>query len=1175
MSNTNNNYVDDLFAAYLQDPKAVGEVWQDFFADVKPDTPAAKPPPAPKPAVEAPVPEGAKPLTGIAGKIAENMEESLAVPTATSVRDVPVKLLEENRSLINQHQKSAGKSKISFTHILGYAIVQALKKHPAMNAGFAQTPKGPGVVHHPQTNLGLAVDIEKRGTRVLVVPNIKGAESMNFGEFVTAYNGLIQKARDNKLTLEDFKDTTVSLTNPGMIGTSMSVPRLMQGQGVIVGAGAIGYPAEYKGMAPEVISRLGLSKIMTVTSTYDHRIIQGAESGSFLKVIEGLLLGEHDFYREIYRALSIPHEPLAWAPDRNPPGFADSDNAEVVHKQASVMQLVRAYRVRGHLWADINPLGYAPHSSSDLEIATYGLSVWDLDRPFVHGNLGGHEGVLALRKILDILRKTYCQHVGIEYMHIPEAETREWLQQRMESETFAAPLAHADQERILQKLSDAEAFERFLHTTYLGHKRFSLEGAETLIPMLDALLVKAKEEGVDECIMGMAHRGRLNVLTNILGKPYGNIFREFEGDTDPDSTHGSGDVKYHLGAEGEYESGVKLTLAPNPSHLEAVNPVVEGMVRARQKLRGDGDRRNVLPVLLHGDAAFSGQGVVAETLHLSKLKGYATGGTVHVVINNQIGFTASPTDLHSSVYCTDVAKMVKAPIFHVNGHYPEEAVRVIRMALEFRQTFAQDVVIDLVCYRRWGHNEGDDPSYSHPTMYDKISKKLSVRKSYTQDLIRRGDLDIEKAEAMLASFQDKLRQIHDEVSKLPDTEVHAPTDEEHKVGEVHEAAPDTSITAERIQDVAEGLARVPEGFTIHPKLNKILTTRNERIDADAIDWSLGEALAFGSLVLDGTPVRLSGEDCGRGTFSQRHAALIDHQTGEPYFPLANLKEGQAPFVVYDSLLSEFAVLGFEYGYSVRAPQALVLWEAQFGDFANGAQVVIDQFISTAEDKWGQKSNLTMLLPHGYEGQGPEHSSARIERFLQLAGRGNMRVIYPTTPAQYFHALRRQVHLQDRKPLVVFTPKSLLRHPDATSARAAFTGGGFQEVLQDAHEAQLQDVRRIVLCSGKVFYDLEAYRRAQGVNDVLLVRVEQYYPYPGDQLGEIFKRHATVSDVVWVQEEPRNMGAWDFLDERIIDDLQPGQSLRYVGRPSNPSPATGSARRHKKEQDTILAEAFAR
>ncbi len=1193
---SNIGYVDELYARFLVNPESVSEAWRDFFADYRPvgaipagepvaalDDEAAGPAPAvaPGPAGAARLapdqPEGAEPLRGIAAKLVDNMTASLGIPTATSVRTVAVRLLEENRRLINRHQTFVAGPKISFTHLIAWGIVRALEKHPGMNATYAEIGGTPHRVPRPRVDLGVAVDVERKGERVLLVPNVKDATSLDFPSFVASYDDRVQRARQGKLVVADFDGTTVSLTNPGMIGTALSVPRLMAGQGTIVGIGSIGYPAEYAGMSADVIAELGISKVMTVTSTYDHRVIQGAESGAFLATIDAVLLGQDGFYERIFRELGVAHEPVAWGGDRNPHALAVGESNEAIAKQSRVLQLIRAYRVRGHLWASLDPLGSTPVSQRELELSYYGLTLWDLERRFVAGGLGGNHGTMSLRSILDTLRETYCRHIGVEFMHIQEHDVRAWLQERMESTRNSEPLPAALQRRILACLNAAEAFEKFLHTSYVGHKRFSLEGAETLIPLLDFLLEEAATAGVEHAVIGMAHRGRLNVLANTLGVSYGQIFREFEGEVDPASSHGSGDVKYHLGASGVHRSAdgreVHLVVASNPSHLEAVNPVVEGMARAQQDSLGDTGRERVLPILIHGDAAFSGQGVVAETLNLSQLRGYRTGGTIHLVINNQIGFTTGPEDLRSSPYATDVARTVQAPIFHVNGDHPEDAIRVIRLAFAFRHAFKRDVVVDLVCYRRWGHNEGDDPSYTHPLLYAKIEQHRSVRKLYTEQLLRRGDIGLEIAETSLQEFRRILERARDEVREASRSAIRLQAVPRDGAADAMTIEPvRTAVTRDRIEEVLAGLERLPDGFDVHPKLASQLARRRQRVETGKIEWSLAESLGFGTLVLEGTRVRLSGEDSGRGTFSQRHAVLHDYRTGQPHVPLASLSEFQAPFHVHDSLLSEFAVLGFEYGYSIGCPEALVLWEAQFGDFVNGAQVILDQFLAAAEDKWGQTSGLVLLLPHGFEGQGPEHSSARLERFLQLCAEGNLQVVHPSTPAQYFHLLRRQVRLPRRKPLVVMTPKSLLRLPECVASIDELVDGGFREILDDPDRPDPSGVRRLVLSCGKLFYELRALRQKSDASHIALARLEQLYPFPQERIEALLSRYPEASDLVWAQEEPRNMGAWTFVDDRLRDRPGRQRRLRYVGRARSASPATGSIKRHLVEQEAVVWEA---
>ena len=1099
------------------------------------------------------------------------MERSLSVPTATSFRTLPVKLLEENRSLLNQHLAEGAGGKASFTHFLAWALVRALRDLPALRAVFLEQDGEPFRAVYEHIHLGLAVDIQRKdGSRGLLVPNLRNVEGMDFATFFAAYNELLRKVQANQLIPDDFAGTTHSLTNPGMLGTTQSVARLMTGQSFILAAGSIAYPAEYQQGDPQALALLGVSRVMTLACTYDHRIIQGAESGTFLGRMADLLSGADAFYDEIFASLHVPHRPHTLHGDRNPhlaPGSPDA----LAEKHAAVLRLINMYRVRGHLVAHLNPLGSEIPSHPELELSRYGLSVWDLDRTFITGGLGDRRQA-SLRDILRILQEAYCGTIGLEFMHIQEPDQRIWLQQRMENIDRTEWLQPEEKRRILTRLNDAEAFERFLHTKYIGHKRFSLEGNESLIPMVDRLLTHATEAGISNVVMGMAHRGRLNVLANILNKGYDRIFREFEGNLDPLSREGTGDVKYHLGADGTFSSpsgaSLHVTLASNPSHLEAVNPVVEGMARALQDMRGDRAHQWTLPLLVHGDAAFAGQGVVAETLNMSALAGYRTGGTVHIVVNNGIGFTTSPSDARSSVYATDVAKMVQAPIFHVNGDDPEACVRVCDLALAFRNTFRKDVVVDVIGYRRHGHNESDEPAFTQPKMYARIRDKRSVRKLYTELLVNRGDMTLEEAERMLDDFHDRLEAAFaatrestpPEVCLLPATE-----------DRFQHQQPPPSVTLDTLQQIAERLATLPDGFSVHPKLARLLASRRESVTRGTMDWGTAELLALGTLLLEGVPVRMAGQDTRRGTFSQRHSTLVDQVTGEPWVPLQHLDPGQAPFMVIDSLLSEYAAMGFEYGYSVAWPETLVVWEAQFGDFANGAQIIIDQFLAASEEKWRQLSGLVLLLPHGHEGQGPEHSSARLERFLQLCAANNMRVAVPTTAAQYFHLLRSQAHLEQRRPLVVLTPKSLLRAEEAKADAAALTSGVFQPLLADPEPPGRPE--RLVLCSGKVVYDLLRHRREHSLDSATIVRVEQVYPFPSPQIGDLLERHGTIREVCWVQEEPRNMGAWTFVAPQLREVLD-DRPLYYAGRAANPSPATGSFRLHEMEQQRLVIQALA-
>ncbi len=1135
-----------------------------------------------------------QPLRGASARTVTNMESSLTVPTATSVRAVPAKLLIDNRVVINNHLARSRGGKVSFTHLIGYALVKALGHMPEMNNGYATDEKGkPAIVVPGHVNLGLAIDMAKPdGTRALLVPSIKSTESMDFAHFWTAYEDVVKKARANKLTVEDFQGTTLTLTNPGTIGTVHSVPRLMAGQGAIIGVGALEYPAEWQGASQETLNRNAVSKILTLTSTYDHRIIQGAQSGDFLRIVHQLLLGENGFYDEIFESLRLPYEPVRWVRDISV--HHDDD----VNKTARVQELIHAYRVRGHLMADTDPLEYRQRRHPDLDVTSHGLTLWDLERDFATGGFGGAP-MLRLRKVLGILRDSYCRTIGTEYMHIQDPEQRSWLQAKVEV-GYAKP-GPEEQLRILRRLNAAEAFETFLQTKFVGQKRFSLEGGESVIALLDRILCRAAADSMDEVCIGMPHRGRLNVLANIAGKSYGQIFREFEGKQDPKSVQGSGDVKYHLGTEGEFvaEDGskTKVYLAANPSHLEAVNPVLEGITRAKQdRLDLAGEDFTVLPLLMHGDAAFAGQGVVAETLNLSQLRGYRTGGTIHVVINNQVGFTTSPSASRSSTYSTDVARMIQAPIFHVNGDDPEACVRVAELAYEFRQEFNKDVVIDMVCYRRRGHNEGDDPSMTQPLMYNLIEAKRSVRKLYTEALIGRGDIGQEEAEAALRDYQQQLERVFVE-TKAALKEAAAPgdasagtlagTDAEGHTGleppsaqakdQTTRSAQETAISLDVLQHIGDAFVNPPSGFTVHPKLAQAMEKRAASTRDGGIDWATGELMAFGSLLMEGTPVRLAGQDSRRGTFVQRHAVLIDKHTAEEWTPLLYLGEGQARFWVYDSLLSEFAAMGFEYGYSVERPDALVLWEAQFGDFLNGAQTIIDEFISSSEQKWGQRSSVVLLLPHGYEGQGPDHSSARIERFLQMCAEDNMTVAYPSTPASYFHLLRRQAYARPRRPLIVFTPKSMLRLKAASSMPEDFTTGTFRPVLPDRKQLDASAVTRVLLASGKVVYDLEAARDKADDGTTAIVRVEQLAPLPAKEIAAELAKYPE-AEVVWVQDEPRNQGAWPFMALNLpqaLADLGEQRALKIVSRRASASPATGSSKRHAEQQNELISAALGR
>jgi len=1201
----NATYVEGLLERFRNNPDLVDESWRAYFSELisgdgmavsqqSGNGAAAAPAPAPAPesqTVPTPAPQfdaEVMPLRGAALKIVENMERSLSVPTATSERRIPVKLLDENRRIINQHLAENDRGKASYTHLIAWAVLRAIDVFPQLNDGYAEVDGTPSRLKRTSVNLGVAIDLTKKdGSRTLLVPNIKNANTLNFSEFLAAYDDVIKRAREGKLQVSDFQGTTVSLTNPGTIGTVASIPRLMEGQSVIVATGAIEYPAEYQAMAPEALSQLGISKAISISSTYDHRIIQGAESGAFLARVHDFIIGKHDFYKDIFLNLGIPHAPLRWNLDRNPFFLPGDHVREQTLKEARVIQLINAYRVRGHLIADTDPLHALPLLyHPELDIETYGLTIWDLDRVFVTDGLANRE-TATLREILDILQRAYCGKVGIEYRHIQSKEEKQWIREQIRREFVEPqPIPVEVKKRLLWKLISAEQFERFLHTKYLGQKRFSLEGCETIIPLLDQLIDGAAARGVEDITLGMAHRGRLNVLANVIGGLCERIFAAFEGSVHPEFPADEGDVKYHQGATGERVLAggrkVSLKLSPNPSHLEAVDPVVEGMVRAWQDetigQRGATREQVIdlaLPVLLHGDAAFAGQGIVMETLNLAGLKGYRTGGTIHIIINNQIGFTTSPEAGRSTIYSTDVARMTQLPIFHINGDDPEAAYRALRIALDYRQDFNKDVVLDLIGFRRLGHNETDEPSYTQPLMYARVKAHPGVRTVYSKRLIKEGVVTEEEIEGLIA---ERVRRYQEALDNAKRKVAEEPSQPQARVEEIDGSAViPTGVTGEVIRSLAHKIAVVPEGFHVNPKMVGQLARRAKMGEGNTpLDWAFAEAIAFGSLVLEGNRVRLSGQDSGRGTFSQRHAVLYDTQTGKAWAPLSELRSevhAGARFEVFDSSLSEEGVLGFEYGYSVVAQSALVLWEAQFGDFSNGAQTIIDQYIAASEDKWKQTSRLVMLLPHGYEGQGPEHSSARLERYLQLCAENNLQVCYPTTPAQYFHLLRRQVRPGMERPLIVMTPKSLLRLPAASSSIDDLTAGGFLPLIEDGEITDSAAVKKVVFCSGKLYYDLAEARKKSEDRNVAIVRLEQFYPFPLQSIRQTLAKYSNARELAWAQEEPQNMGGWTFVQDRLENLLSSCERPRYVGRAASASPATGSYSIHQKEQAEIVAEAL--
>jgi len=1112
------------------------------------------------------------PIKGPAARLAQNMAFSLAVPTATSFRDTAVTTLEERRRALNEQ---VAPKKVSFTHLIGWAIVRAASEQPAMTHYFLEADGAPHRVDPGAVNLGLAVDVERAdGSRFLVVPVIKEADSMDFGEFHARYEELVEQARSNKLSPDDYVGATITLTNPGTLGTTASVPRLMPGQGTIVATGAI--------------RDTGAGRVMTLTSTYDHRIIQGAESGAFLRRIEALLAGGDGFYEDLFAAVGAgpgTASEAPAAPPATPAPPAAAVSATELKDVAAAVALVRAYRSFGHRAAQLDPLGSPPPGDPALDPGPLGLNPENMAR-ISAGLLRVDVPGATLAEALPALQATYCGSIAYEVEHIASHEERVWLRKVIESGEHRRPLDAAAQKRLLERLSAVEGLERFLHRAYLGQKRFSIEGLDVMVPVLDQVLEDASASGSQSAVIGMAHRGRLNVLSHIVGVPYEAILAEFEAGragTDARSPKGGlDDVKYHLGADGHFRTAsgadVAVTVSPNPSHLEAVNPVVEGRARAQQSDRSQPtvqlDQQRVLPILIHGDAAFAAQGVVAETFNMARLAGYSTGGTVHVIANNQVGFTTGPTEGRSTEYSSDLAKGFDVPIIHVNADDAEASLAAARLAMMYRDRFHADVVIDLVGYRRYGHNEGDDPAYTQPQMAKAIAEHPTVREIYAAILVGAGVLSQDEADAIaaapvrdLAARQAAVREERPE----PQLDRGAEALEAEEAGE-----PDTAVPADVLRTLNEQLHSWPSDFHCNPKLAKQLEKRRAALAGDdgRLEWAHAEALAFGSLVLDGVPIRLTGQDTVRGTFSQRHQTLWDAETGAAYTPIQHLDGGRAAFELHNSPLSEYATMGFEYGYAVTAPEALVLWEAQYGDFVNGAEIIIDQFIIAGLAKWRQTSRLTLLLPHGFEGSGPEHSSARLERFLALGAEGNIRVCYPTTPAQYFHLLRRQGRHPDLRPLIVMTPKSLLRLPEASSNLADLTTGAFASVLDDPSIADDgAAVRRVVICSGKVYYDLVTSEERAAHPELAIVRAERLYPFPTDDLERVLGRYPNVERVSWVQEEPRNMGARKFVLPKIRHLVPFRIPLGDISRPERSRPAEGYPAAHGVEQARIVHDAL--
>jgi 2-oxoglutarate dehydrogenase E1 component len=1161
-------------------------------------------------AAVAPAQGEAKQLRGAAAMLANAMDESRAVPTATSFRTIAVDALDAKRKAINSVLKERG-LKVSFTHLVAWAIVEAAKDFPVMTRVFAEQDGKPFAIEGSPINLGIAVDVEKKdGSHSLMVPAIKGAGELDFAGFHTRYEELIAKTRENKLSADDFQGTNISLTNPGGIGTVASVPRLLSGQSAIIATGSIAYPPEWLHASPDRIKQLGVSKVMTLTSTYDHRVIQGAESGAFLRRIEQLLQGEDEFYERVVKDLgfedssfvtkahpaSASAPPLsAAAPSAEPtvaPGQIDEELLQAVQAATS---LLKAYRTHGHLAAHLDPLGSEPKGDPALQPENVNLTpelMAKIPASILRIGVPGE----SLLEALPRMRDAYCGTIGYQFEHLSSHQQRLWLREMIETGAHRQPLTDEEKKRLLDRLIDVFQFERFLEKAYLGQKMFSIEGLDVIVPMLDEAVTLSQRAGAEEVVFGMAHRGRLSVLAHNLGRPVESILAEFEGSKQIDAVKavaaiphgGTGDVKYHYGHRGTYETAdgkkISVRLSPNPSHLEFVDPVVTGGARyLQQDFEGPNltrDPKRAVPVLLHGDAAFPAQGVVAETLNLQNLEGYTTGGTIHLIQNNQVGFTTDPSEARSTPYAADMAKGFNVPIIHVNADDVEACIAAVRLAMAYRDRWCRDIVIDVIGYRRFGHNETDEPAYTQPTTAAKIKSHPPVSELYAEKLIDAGTVSAEQVgktsderHAEMSAALKKLREKM-ESGEYEDPTVTGTTQTGELLDRTASPPVHTAVEADKLRAINEALLKTPEGFNVHRKLRRPLSRRTEALESGGIDFGQAEALAFGTLLTEGVHIRLTGQDTERGTFSHRHLVLHDENTGLKYTPIQNLEDASAPFELYNSPLSETACLGFEYGYSAANPNALVLWEAQFGDFANAGQVIVDSFIVSGESKWGQQTRLTLLLPHGYEGSGPEHSSARIERFLALGAEGNIRIANPTTAAQYFHLLRRQALIKKPRPLIVFTPKGLLRLDRATASLEELTDGELQFILDDPTAAARKDkVERLVLCTGKVYYDMDASERRADAENVAIARVEILYPFAKEQLERLIATYPNLKEIAWVQEEPRNMGAWKVMSRRMPSVLPEGVTLTYIGRQGRASPGEGYSGAHAREQERIVLTAL--
>jgi 2-oxoglutarate decarboxylase len=1134
-------------------------------------------------------------LKGGAAALARYMEESRAIPTATSFRTLTVTVLDGRRRELKEADR-----KVSFTHLIAYAIARAADDMPVMATHFAERDGKPHRVIDGVVNLGLAVDVEKKdGSRTLMVPVVRDAGHMPFDRFLGAYDALVEKARTNTLTADDLVGGNITLTNPGGLGTVASVPRLMTGQGTIVATGSIAYPT---GLG-NVGSMIGAEKVMTMTSTYDHRIIQGAESGRFLARIEEYLQGERGFYEGVFASLGVELGP---SPRLPAPAAAAAASAELEVQEAApaseqLLQAVQAattlvsrFRSHGHLAARLDPLGSEPEGDPGLDPEPLGLTL-EIQAKIPAKILNMYVPGATLADALPHLRETYCSTIAYEIEHIASHRQRVWLREHIESGAFREPLTSDERTTLLKRLVEVDALERFMHKAYLGQHQFSIEGLDMTVPMLDELIQLSAAQGGKEVVIGMAHRGRLNVLAHNLGRAYDTIFAEFEGASTLEAVTtipqgGTGDVKYHHGAQGSYllpnGDTIRVNLESNPSHLEYVYPVVEGATRAAQTTRqGPHAHQNTdaaVPIVLHGDASFPAQGVVSETLNLQALDGYKVGGTVHVITNNQIGFTTDPDDARSTRWASDLAKGFDVPIVHVNADDVPACMSAVRLAFAFRQEFGHDVLIDLLGYRRFGHNESDEPAYTQPEMYAKIKTKKRVSELWADRLVAEGVVSAQDVEGQAQLVWDNLTLLHQRLkAKIAAAAEHEHVDSgtgEYELDRSPSPEVQTAVPAARLRELGERLLRVPDSFTVHPKLVKQLERRREALEqtdpsVKTIDWAHAEALAFASLLIEGIPIRLTGQDTERGTFSQRHMVLHDAKTGQTVCPIQSLPDALAPLELHNSPLSELACMGFEYGYSQEAPETLVLWEAQFGDFVNSAQVIVDQFITSGLAKWGQTTRLTLLLPHGYEGSGPEHSSARLERFLRAAAEGNIRVASPTTPAQYFHLLRRQARIAKQRPLVIMTPKSLLRLPQAANSIADMAEGTrFHPVLSEPG-VQNEQVTRLVLCTGKIYYDLVGHPDRAAHTGLAVARVELLYPFPEGQILELIHSYPNLKEVVWVQEEPRNAGARAHMFPRLMQIMPADMRFGFIGRPERASPGEGYPAAHMAEQNRIVTTAI--